>query len=792
MSNIKYKGFDNPAEGAAANYVLQESVRDYSTFYAEHGIYYNGYPIIFRGTYAEILRPSGWSAQPVFTGGMGGGRAGCVFKGKLFITGEANDPNGVETENIYYSTDIGQYTTHSWTGANSAYKLYARYYSGIAASANTIICVSGRSQFLAGEPEIQISYDGTSWSRIQTSFTSQTGITKPLTGIAYGNGKFVVGTLDGYVTYSTDEGSTWSTPVQLNNYSLGAKLEIRFDPFNNKFYAFGRTNKVWSSPDAITWTNITISNVSGGAEVFDIFSVGQFLYAAASQSIYRSSDNGATWSESIANVTQQNIASLQMSKNFAYVAYGTTSNAGTIFKWQGVNYYGTNSPAVDTTIGKNAPLKSSEFDANLASLNDRKLENTGYTPGSMVYASSNNPDYEQYIDDNSDLLYTWLNDWKPNGTFATKFAAGQNHWLIAGQSEGRTLKYKTTTLPIGSTQQVLTSAGTLPVWAGQGGKTPTDIQIFTTPGSSTWFKPAGAKVIHVILIGGGGGGGSGMGSPTSTYAVMGGNGGAAGGYASFILAADNVSSTIGVSVGAGGAGGVADAASNPAPGSSGGDTMFGQYFAQGGVGALNTPLASGTLFGFTSPRYRNGMCPAAWLSDNTWLQWQSPAGASLNGYNGAVTIYSSSRADTISNLSGGGNSYLGPGGGGVGGSWCGGDTTSVKWTPGSNGGRGGLCVYNDGFNQYGYAGDGGAAGTTEGQNGSSSMTADHLSNICVGGNGGGGGAASASGPAGAGADGVRGGGGGGGGTSVWFGGNYFAPGRGGSGGNGQIIVISYF
>jgi len=48
----------------------------------------------------------------------------------------------------------------------------------------------------------------------------------------------------------------------------------------------------------------------------------------------------------------------------------------------------------------------------------------------------------------------------------------------------------------------------------------TDVQEFTTPGTTTWINPVGSKYIHVVMHGGGGGGGSGYmrGSASSTNA----------------------------------------------------------------------------------------------------------------------------------------------------------------------------------------------------------------------------------------------------------------------------------
>lgn len=68
--------------------------------------------------------------------------------------------------------------------------------------------------------------------------------------VAYGNGMFVVGGSNGYVTTSTDEGTTWSTPKQLEGS----------DPWSDAIYANGSfmmlSNKgyVATSTDGITWS----------------------------------------------------------------------------------------------------------------------------------------------------------------------------------------------------------------------------------------------------------------------------------------------------------------------------------------------------------------------------------------------------------------------------------------------------------------------------------------------------------------------------------------------------------
>lgn len=95
----------------------------------------------------------------------------------------------------------------------------------------------------------------------------------------------------------------------------------------------------------------------------------------------------------------------------------------------------------------------------------------------------------------------------------------------------------------------------------------TDYQEFTTSG--TWTKPDGINFVYVEAIGGGAGGSGGQG-------LFGGGGG---GFSNKVLIADNVTSTVSVTIGAGGLGGTTTYTVN-----GGGNSSFGTYLAaKGGV-----------------------------------------------------------------------------------------------------------------------------------------------------------------------------------------------------------------
>ena len=285
-----------------------------------------------------------------------------------------------------------------------------------------------------------------------------------------------------------------------------------------------------------------------------------------------------------------------------------------------------------------------------------------------------------------------------------------------------------------------------------------DIWEQTAPGTYTWTKPTGAKLVHVLMYGGGGGGGSGYRRSTSAIsAASGGGGGAGGGRMESWIPASALPATVSVTVGAGGGGGAAQTANDTSgvAGSSGTASNF-QHPSWPAAGTFRlaayqgNPGNGGTTTGAVSGPATDQMIASS--QDNNLLR------------NSGGTGHRGTGADPASSFQNGGMSGLGPGGGGGG---AGFDASGTAARDGGQGGLGGRNIFWSSssdtrggvVNAAGSnSADGRWTGGSGGSGGANSASANPKNGYAggyPGGGGGGGGAATAanSGAGGAGADG---------------------------------------
>jgi hypothetical protein len=266
------------------------------------------------------------------------------------------------------------------------------------------------------------------------------------------------------------------------------------------------------------------------------------------------------------------------------------------------------------------------------------------------------------------------------------------------------------------------------------------VDVFTASG--TWTKRAGLQSVTVYVLGGGGGGGSGR-CGASGSVRAGGVGGGAGGFTIANFPAAMLGSSLSVTVGAAGAGGVAQstASTNGNNGTAGGNTSFGSICTAGGGGGGQGGNSSQANTNGGGGMFPGGLALAGATNvAGGIMSVGGGSGAQMGGSNALTAGYSTYKpAFRATQVNSQYPTYT--------------VTLDSVGAPSSNGGNG--TTYGD------YFPDGSGAGGSSNPSG----------NAWGGGNAG-----------------TYGGGGGGGGAAT----DGFTSGGGGNGGQGLVVVYNYF
>lgn len=231
---------------------------------------------------------------------------------------------------------------------------------------------------------------------------------------------------------------------------------------------------------------------------------------------------------------------------------------------------------------------------------------------------------------------------------------------------------------------------------------------FSTTTTGTWTKPTQVTASSTVLVECWGGGGAGSGADSGTNSRTGGGGGGA--YLSRLFLASNLTSTVAVTIGAGGTG-VSDSSGN-----AGGNTTFGSYLIAygGGGGGLGTAGGGGGGGGALGAGGNS--------TSNTGASGGGPLGSAASSANSGL-----GGAGGGTNASGGASAFGGGGGGSAntgggsvygGGGGGGGQTSSVS--------AGGTSLFGGNGGASGNSATGGAGSVPGGGGGGTYSSSGNL------------------------------------------------------------------
>ena len=189
----------------------------------------------------------------------------------------------------------------------------------------------------------------TNWTRVaDTTF----GTSSSIYAIAYGGGRWVAGSEDGKMAYSTDNGVTWtavanSTIWNVGTSSTGVILTASIQDIaygNNRFVAVGGGGRMAYSSDGVSWTagaeNILGTSIYGTGNGITAIAYGnnRFVAVGSQGKMAYSDDNGVTWTAVADSTIWQftNSLGILLTPDIRAIVYGNNRFVAT--SWYDIAY----------------------------------------------------------------------------------------------------------------------------------------------------------------------------------------------------------------------------------------------------------------------------------------------------------------------------------------------------------------------------------------------------------------------------------------------------------------------
>lgn len=214
--------------------------------------------------------------------------------------------------------------------------------SGVSTYLNDVIYAASKFMIVGNSNTLLTSTDGINWSSVSTG----AGASDILMTICYANSKFSIGvrtsTSESRVLNSaTGNAGTWSNVYIANSVNSLNKLLY----LGNRYWAFTSSTNIWSSTDAVTWSQVSNSRLTTPNQVFHGYHDGTKYYFVGNSnehgylSVFTSTDgNTFTLQPQSLSLVSQYSAYLN-GKHFVLGNEGlVSSNDGIIWKYPGANF----------------------------------------------------------------------------------------------------------------------------------------------------------------------------------------------------------------------------------------------------------------------------------------------------------------------------------------------------------------------------------------------------------------------------------------------------------------------